>query len=86
MEDNMGTQYFEVDYMVVGNMVEDGMEEFDWNQPLDSLAVWVFGNMNYTADGSMVGVDTECYAVRRIQWMVEGNMDDVGSLGEGYCP
>jgi len=68
---------------------------------LDSSAVSVFGNMNYTADGGMVGVDTEyyaarriqwmvgvdteCYAARRIQWMVEGNMNGVGSFGEGYC-
>ena len=29
IEDNMGTQYFEVDYMVVGNMVEDGIVDFD---------------------------------------------------------
>ena len=71
--------------MVVGNMVEDSIVDFDQNQHLDSLGVSVFGNMNYTADGSMVGVDTECYATGRIQWMVEGNMDGVGSLGEGYC-
>ena len=48
--------------MMVGNMAEDCLGDFDQNHYLDSLAVSVFGNMNYTANGGMVGVDTECYA------------------------
>ena len=42
----------------------------------------MFGNMNDIDYGGMVGVDTECYAAQGVHWMVEGNMDGVGRLGE----
>ena len=64
--------------MVVRNMVEDGIEDFDQNHHLDSLDVLVFGNMNDIDNRGMVGLDTECYAVQGIHWMVGVIMDGVG--------
>ena len=66
--------------MVVGSMMEDGIEDFDQNHYLDSLGVLVYGNMNDTGDGGIVGADIECYAAQGVHWMVEDNMDGVGLL------
>ena len=55
IEGNMGTQCYGVYQMVVENMVEDGIGDFDQNHHLDSVTVVVIGNRNDADDGGMLG-------------------------------